>query len=115
MLRHAHALRHDTGAVCATCERGRRLMARPAEPAPRKEPKAIDLDQLRGIVREAIPMAEACALGIEYLAGRAGVATAPVSETLAALGMTIFKNELEFRGALQRCVSVNKRLRTWAA
>jgi len=33
---------------------------------------------------------------------------------MATEGMTIFKNEIAFQGVHQLCVSVNKRLRSWA-
>lgn len=115
MLRYAHARRHGTGSVCATCDRARLLMEEPAAQSSPQKISHFDVEKLRDVVRESMPMTEACALGIEYLAGRVGVAAEPVSEALAALGMTIFKNELAFRGIAQRCVSVNKRMRTWAA
>jgi len=38
-----------------------------------------------------------------------------IRAALESAGMTIFKNEIAFQGVLQLCVSVNKRLRQWAA
>ncbi len=72
-------------------------------------------DAVRQAVRDALHLAEACALGLGFLAERCGADQAQLQEILAAEGMTIFKNEIAFQGEPQLCVSVNKRLRSWAA
>lgn len=90
----------------------------PAVPAPAAAPvpapAPVTIDAVRQAVREALPQAEACALGLGFLAERCGADAAQLREALATEGMTIFKNEIAFQGALQLCVSVNKRLRSWA-
>jgi len=143
MLRHSHARHHRDGGPCLACSTGISRMSRAVEwpPAtaevapeqpkrrgrPRKihavpapvtiptpAPARINIDAVRHAVREALPQAEACALGLGYLAERCGADVAQLREILAAEGMTIFKNEIAFQGHHQLCVSVNKRLWSWA-
>ncbi|EGJ49025.1 hypothetical protein [Desulfocurvibacter africanus] len=83
------------------------------EPGPFPTPK-LDVATLARIVREALPEAEACALGLEYLAGHCDSDAKQVEAMLASLGMTIFKAPMSFQGRVQREVSVNKKLRAWA-
>jgi hypothetical protein len=143
MLRHSHARHHREGSPCLACSTGISRMSRavdwppaaaevapdrpkrrgrprkaPAVPAPAAvqapAPALVTVDAVRQAVREALPQAEACALGLGCLAERCGADAVQLREILAAEGMTIFKNEIAFQGVLQLCVSVNKRLRSWA-
>jgi hypothetical protein len=84
-------------------------------PAAAQAPAQVTINTIRQTLREALPLAEACALGLGFLAERCGAEALRVREILEAEGMTIFKTELEFQGVEQPCVSVNKRLRSWAA
>lgn len=84
-----------------------------ADPAPVKA--VVTHDAVRQAVRDALPLAEACALGLGFLAERCEADSVQIRNILEAQGMTIFKNEIAFRGEHQACASVNKRLRTWAA
>ncbi|KAF5046491.1 hypothetical protein DSECCO2_470100 [anaerobic digester metagenome] len=83
--------------------------------APAPAPAPVAPDTVRQAVRDALHLAEACALGLGFLAERCGADAAQLREILTAEGMTIFKNEIAFQGEPQLCVSVNKRLRSWAA
>lgn len=144
MLRHAHARHHRGVGPCLACETGRSRMSRSVEWPPvsvktvhekhrrRGRPRKVQgtqapvanaapvkavvaPDAVRQAVRDALHLAEACALGLVFLAARCEADSAQLRNILEAQGMTIFKNEIAFRGEPQACVSVNKRLRTWAA
>lgn len=65
-------------------------------------------------VRKALPSAEACALGLEFLAERCGSDVAQVEAMLIEHGMRIYKGLVPFRGERVQAVSVNKKLKTWA-
>lgn len=97
--------------------RGRPRKA-PAVPAPATipapAPARVTIDAVRQAVRDALPMAEACALGLSFLARLLLAEESQIRAVLESAGMTIFKNEIAFQGVLQLCVSVNKRLRSWA-
>lgn len=125
MLRYAYAARHGLPSVCVGCSRGRGLMLPGClKPVSAQECSALDeaacvkavasdVQFLREVVRDMLPKAEACALGCMSLGLRLGAETGSVVRIFEAEGMTIFKNELEFAGCVQPCVSVNKRLRAW--
>jgi hypothetical protein len=74
----------------------------------------VTRDAVRQAVRDALPMAEACALGLSFLARLLLAEEPQIRAVLESAGMTIFKNEIAFQGRYQPCVSVNKRLRLWA-
>ncbi|WP_034627158.1 helix-turn-helix domain-containing protein [Desulfocurvibacter africanus] len=74
----------------------------------------LDVATLARAVREALPEAEACALGLEYLAGLCRSDVIQVEAMLASLGMTIFKAPVQFKDELQKALSVSKKLRAWA-
>lgn len=137
MLRHAHAVRTGSGSQCESCATGRARMAtgRPvaARPAPtavvRCEPEAPasavstpeekqpvsewSISALQAAVRDALPKAEACAIGCAHLGLLVGADAQSVVLVLEREGLTIFKNECAFLGLVQPCVSVNKRLLAW--
>ena len=141
MLRHAHARHHRDGLQCLDCKTGISRMSRSVEcPSasaqvaqhkprrrgrPRKTPSLetvfaptpsmIMPDTVRQATRDALHLAEACALGLGLLAERCKTDVALVREVLESAGLTIFKNECVFQGRPQPCVSVNKKLRSWAA
>ena len=144
MLRHSHARYHREGVPCLDCSTGISRMSRavewppaqapvaPEQPKRRGRPRKIQVDQapaatpaptqapvapdtVRQAVRDALHLAEACALGLGFLAARCEADPAQLREILAAAGMTIFKNEIAFQGEPQLCVSVNKRLQSWVA
>jgi len=73
----------------------------------------VDPGDLREAVREMLPQAESCALGCASIGRKVGADAESVVRIFEAGGMTVFKNELEFAGCIQPCVSVNKRLRAW--
>lgn len=138
MLRHSHARHHRDAGPCLACKTGISRMSRAVEwppataqvapaqpkrrgrprkasvPAPAAAPAQVTIDTVRQTLREALPLAEACALGLGFLAERCEADATQLREILAAEGMTIFKNEIAFQGVPQLCVSVNKRLRQWA-
>lgn len=141
MLRHAHARHHRDGVQCLDCKTGISRMSRSVDwpsastqvaqhkPRRRGRPRKIEAletvsvqvlptvmpDAVRQAVREAMHLAEACALGLGLLAERCEADVALVREVLESAGLTIFKNECVFQGRPQPCVSVNKKLRSWAA
>jgi len=143
MLRHSHARHHREGSPCLACSTGISRMSRavdwppaaaevapdrpkrrgrprkaPAVPAPAAvsapAPARANIDTVRQAVRDALPMAEACALGLSFLARLLLAEEPQIRAVLESAGMTIFKNEIAFQGRYQPCVSVNKRLRLWA-
>ena len=149
MLRHAHARHHHDGVRCLRCKTGVSRMSQqvstaqaaperphimskkrnapaPAQPKRRGRPRKTEVcllpvspDAVRLALRDVLPLAEACAIGIDFLAERCEAVAGRirdaglVSQILATAGMTIFKAEIQFQGRAQRCVSVNKRLLTW--
>lgn len=144
MLRHAHARHHRGVGPCLACETGISRMSKSVEwppdsvktvhekprrrgrprkargtPAPVADPAPVKAvvtpGAVRQAVRDALHLAEACALGLVFLAARCEAEVPHIREVLESAGMTIFKNEIAFLGEPQACVSVNKRIRTWAA
>lgn len=119
MLRHSHARHHRDAGPCLACKTGISRMSRPVElpqaaPAAVTPPPMVTPDAVRQVVRDALPLAEACALGLWFLAERCEAEAAQIRAALESAGLTIFKNEIAFQGRHQPCVSVNKRLRQWA-
>lgn len=85
-----------------------------AEPAAApSKPEPLTAARLRDALREALPLAEACALGLSWLAGRIGADAAQLAHLCHSEGLTVFRNDIVFQGVTQPCVSVNKKLREW--